>query len=144
MEFLNQWWGINENITPLEISERSAVIFLIALILTRISGMRPFGKGNGVDTIITFLIGAILSRGIVGATPFLSTVISVIVILIIHKIMTKISLFNKRFEQTVKGESLLLYVRVQFILGNLKRANVSVNDIYEELRIQTKSSTLDK
>jgi len=144
MQFLNQWWGIQENISPFEIAERSAVMFLIALILIRISGMRPFGKGDGVDTIITFLIGAILSRGIVGATPFLSTVISVIVILIIHKIMTKISLFNKRFEQTVKGESFLLYVRGQFIPGNLKRANVSVNDIYEELRIQTKSSTLDK
>lgn len=70
MQFLNQWWGIQENISPIEIAERSAVMFIIALILIRISGMRPFGKGNGVDTIITFLIGAILSRGIVGATPF--------------------------------------------------------------------------
>lgn len=144
MKFLNQWWGINENITPLEISERSAVMFLIALILIRVSGMRPFGKGNGVDTIITFLIGAILSRGIVGATPFFSTVISVIVILVIHKIMTKLSLFDNEIEKVVKGESYLLYSQDRFIPGNMKKANVSIKDIYEELRIQTNSSTLDK
>lgn len=144
MEFLNQWWGIQENISPLEIAERSAVMFLIALILIRVSGMRPFGKGNGVDTIITFLIGAILSRGIVGATPFFSTVISVIVILIIHKIMTKLSLYNKQFEKTVKGKSYLLYSREGFIPRNMSKDNVSINDIYEELRIQTNSSTLDK
>jgi uncharacterized membrane protein YcaP (DUF421 family) len=144
MEFLNQWWGINENITPLEISERSAVMFLIALILIRISGMRPFGKGNGVDTIITFLIGAILSRGIVGATPFFSTVISVIVILIIHKIMTKFSLFNPEIEKVIKGESYLLYSQKEFNHDNMRKANVSKKDIYEELRIQTNASTLDK
>ncbi|MGN6165564.1 MAG: hypothetical protein ACTHOF_13585 [Flavisolibacter sp.] len=80
MEFLNQWWGINENISPLEIAARSAVMFLIALVLICMSGMRPFGKGNGVDTIISFLIGAILSRGVVGATPFFSTVASAVVI----------------------------------------------------------------
>lgn len=144
MEFLNQWWGIKENITPLEISERSAVMFLIALILIRISGMRPFGKGDGVDTIITFLIGAILSRGIVGATPFFSTVISVVVILIIHKIMTKFSLFNPGIEKVVKGESYLLYSHNEFNKGNMKKANVSIKDIYEELRIQTNDSSLDK
>jgi len=144
MQFLNQWWGIQENISPFEIAERSAVMFLIALILIRISGMRPFGKGDGIDTIITFLIGAILSRGIVGATPFFSTVISVIVILFIYKIMTKLSVYNKQFETTVKGKSYLLYAGEKFIPANLKKANVSINDVYEELRIQTNTSTLDK
>jgi uncharacterized membrane protein YcaP (DUF421 family) len=46
MEFLNEWWGINENITPLEIAARSAVMFIIALLLIRMAGMRPFGKGK--------------------------------------------------------------------------------------------------
>jgi len=144
MQFLNQWWGIQENISPLEIAARSAVMFLIALILIRVSGMRPFGKGDGVDTIITFLIGAILSRGIVGATPFFSTVASVMVILTIHKIMTKLSLYSKKVEKTVKGESYLLYGQDGFISENMNKADVSINDIYEELRSQTNYSTLDK
>jgi uncharacterized membrane protein YcaP (DUF421 family) len=144
MEFLNQWWGINENITPLEIAARSAVMFLVALILIRVSGMRPFGKGDGVDTIISFLIGAILSRGVVGATPFFSTIVSAIVILFIHKLMTKLSLYNTWFERSVKGKTFLLYKNGSFIKDNMKKADVSEKDIYEELRIQCQLGELDQ
>ena len=44
----------------------------------------------------------------------------------------------------VKGESYLLYSHNEFNKGNMKKANVSVKDIYEELRIQTNDSSLDK
>lgn len=60
---MNEWWGINENISPLEIAARSAVMFIVALLLMRMAGMRRFGKGEPFDNIITFLIGGILSRG---------------------------------------------------------------------------------
>src|SRR2546421_5320305 len=85
MRFLNDWWGINENISPLEISARAIVMFLIALVLIRLSGMRPFAKEQSFDTIITFLVGGILVRGVVGATPFFSTIAAAIVILLLHR-----------------------------------------------------------
>jgi len=142
MEFLNQWWGINENIAPLEIAARAAVMFLIALLLIRLSGMRPFGKGNGVDTIISFLIGSILSRGVVGATPFFSTVAAAAVILLVHNMMVKLSLYNRWMERSVKGRTYLLYENGNFIKENMQKANVSEKDIYEELRLQCKLDTL--
>ena len=144
MEFLNQWWGINENISPLEIAARSAVMFLIALVLIRMSGMRPFGKGNGVDTIISFLIGAILSRGVVGATPFLSTVASAIVILFIHNLIAKLCLHSEWMERIIKGRRYLLYKNGSFVKENMSKADVSEKDIYEELRIQCQLGTLAK
>jgi len=144
MEFLNQWWGINENITPLEIAARSAVMFLIALVMIRMSGMRPFGKGNGVDTIIILLIGAILSRGIVGATPFFSTVVSAIVILFIHNLMTRLSLYNAWVQRCIDGRSYLLYKNGSFIRENMKKANVSEKDVYEELHLQCQLGALDE
>jgi uncharacterized membrane protein YcaP (DUF421 family) len=144
MEFLNQWWGINENITPLEIAARSAVMFLIALVMIRMSGMRPFGKGNGVDTIIILLIGAILSRGVVGATPFFSTVVSAIVILFIHNLMTRLSLYNTWVQRCIDGRSYLLYKNGSFIRENMKKANVSEKDVYEELHLQCQLGALDE
>lgn len=144
MEFLNHWWGIKEDIGPLEIAARSAVMFLIALMLLRISGMRPFGKGNGVDTIISFLIGAILSRGVVGATPFISTVVSAIVILFIHNMVTKLCVRNEWIERIIKGRRYTLYKSGSFIKHNMSRADVSEKDIYEELRIQCQMNLLDK
>ena len=144
MRFLNDWWGINENITPLEIMARSAVMFIIALALIRIAGMRPFGKGESFDKIITFLIGAILSRGIVGATPFFSTVASVIVIIGIHKLFSKLSIYNRLIGKLTKGNNYLLYKDGNFIKDNMNKANISDNDIKEELRLQCKSEEMDK
>jgi len=140
---MNTWWGINENITPLEIAARSAVMFLVALLLIRISGMRPFGKGESFDRIITFLIGAILSRGVVGATPFFSTIFSMIVILVIHRIFSVLSLYSKWFGRTVKGKSTLLFIDGHFREENLKSASISHEDIMEELRIQCQADSLE-
>jgi uncharacterized membrane protein YcaP (DUF421 family) len=144
MEFLNEWWGINENITPLEIAARSAVMFIIALLLIRMAGMRPFGKGESFDKVISFLIGAILSRGVVGATPFFSTVASMVVIVLIHKIFSKLSLYNKWFGKKLKGKCVLLFRDGKFIEENMKRTNISENDILEEARLNLQSGSLEK
>jgi uncharacterized membrane protein YcaP (DUF421 family) len=143
MEFMNAWWGINENITPLEIAARSAVMFVVALLLIRLSGMRPFGKGENFDKIITFLIGAILSRGVVGATPFFSTIISMIVILLIHRILSAASLYSKWFGEKVKGKHIILYMNGGFVMENLQNTRITHEDIMEELRMQCQTETLE-
>jgi uncharacterized membrane protein YcaP (DUF421 family) len=144
MKFMNAWWGINENISPLEIAARSAVMFLVALLLMRMAGMRPFGKGEPFDNIITFLIGGILSRGVVGATPFFSTIASMIVIIIIHKILAKLSIYSKWFGAKVKGEKVLLYRNGAFINENMNRANITEHDILEDLRLEVQLNSLEK
>ena len=144
MKFLNEWWGINENISPLEIAARSAVMFIIALLLMRLAGMRPFGKGEAFDNIITFLIGGILSRGVVGATPFISTVVSMIVIIVIHKILAKLSIYNKWLGAKVKGEKILLYRDGSFLKENMHRVNITEHDILEDLRLEVQLNSLEK
>ena len=144
MKYVNAFWGINENISPFEIAARSAVMFIVALLLMRMAGMRPFGKGEPFDNIITFLIGGILSRGVVGATPFFSTIVSMIVIIIIHKVLAKLSIYSKWFGAKVKGEKLLLYREGNFIEKNMQKANITEHDILEDLRLEVQLNTLDK
>jgi uncharacterized membrane protein YcaP (DUF421 family) len=142
MKFMNDWWGINENISPLEIAARSAVMFIVALLLMRMAGMRPFGKGEPFDNIITFLIGGILSRGVVGATPFFSTVFSMAVIIIIHKIFAKLSIYSKWFGAKVKGEKVLLFREGAFLEKNMNHVNITEHDIMEDLRLTIQSDSL--
>jgi uncharacterized membrane protein YcaP (DUF421 family) len=144
MKFLNDWWGINENISPLEIAARSAVMFLVALLLIRLAGMRPFGKGEPFDQIISFLIGGILSRGVVGATPFFSTIASMVIIILIHKTLAKLSVYNKAFGAQVKGKKILLYQDGKFFRRNMNRVNITENDILEDLRLEVQLGSLDK
>lgn len=144
MKFLNEWWGINENISPLEIAARSAAMFVVALLLMRMAGMRPFGKGEPFDNIISFLIGGILSRGVVGATPFFSTVASMVAIIIIHKILAKLSIYSKWFGAKVKGEKVLLFSNGAFIKKNMDSANITEHDILEDLRLEVQLGSLEK
>src|SRR6476646_5513335 len=141
---VTQWWGIKENIGPAEIAARSAVMFLITLIMLRMAGMRPFGKGESFDKIITFLIGAILSRGVVGATPFVSTLVSMVVILLIHKLLSRFSIYSRWFGEVVKGKKMLLYKEGVFNHRCLKKAEVTENDIMEELRLNVQLNSLEK
>ena len=144
MKFLNDWWGINENISPLEIAARSAVMFIAALLLIRLAGMRPFGKGEPFDQIIAFLIGGILSRGVVAATPFVPTIVSMIVIILVHKLFAKLSIYNKWFGAKVKGEKVLLYRDGTFLKDNMHRVNITEHDIMEDLRLEVQLGNLDK
>ncbi|MGZ3851621.1 MAG: DUF421 domain-containing protein [Flavisolibacter sp.] len=144
MKFLNEWWGINENISPLEIAARSAVMFIAALLLIRLAGMRPFGKGEPFDQIITFLIGGILSRGVVAATPFVPTIVSMIVIILVHKLFAKLSIYNKWFGARVKGEKVLLYRDGTFIRENMHRVNITEHDILEDLRLEVQLGNMEK
>ena len=144
MKFLNDWWGINENISSLEIAARSAVMFIAALLLIRLAGMRPFGKGEPFDQIIAFLIGGILSRGVVAATPFVPTIVSMIVIILVHKLFAKLSIYNKWFGAKVKGEKVLLYRDGTFLKDNMNRVNITEHDIMEDLRLEVQLGNLDK
>jgi len=144
MKFLNDWWGINEKISPLEIAARSAVMFIAALLLIRLAGMRPFGKGEPFDQIIAFLIGGILSRGVVAATPFVPTIVSMIVIILVHKLFAKLSIYNKWFGAKVKGEKVLLYRDGTFLKDNMNRVNITEHDIMEDLRLEVQLGNLDK
>lgn len=144
MEFLNDWWGIKENISPLELSARAAVMFFVCLLLLRLSGMRPIGKESTLDTIITFLIGGILSRGVVGATPFFSCIAGAIVILVLNKALAKLSTASKGFEKVVKGGVVSLYRNGEFQYRNMRRTEITEKDIYEDLRVQCQLNSLDK
>ena len=144
MKFLNEWWGINENISSLEIAARSALMFIVALLLIRLAGMRPFGKGEPFDQIITFLIGGILSRGVVAATPFVPTIVSMVVIILVHKLFAKLSIYNKWFGAKVKGEKILLYHDGIFLRDNMHSVNITEHDILEDLRLEVQLADLNK
>ena len=144
MEELTEIWGVKENIGPLEIAARAFVMFFIALLLIRISGMRAFGKGTAFDNIISFLIGGVLSRGVIAATPFISTVVAGLVIVLIHRILSLITLDNKLIGTIVKGKKYLLYKDGNFIRQNLVRAGVSEDDVRDELRTDLQIDNLQE
>ena len=136
--------GHGEDLTPLQMSLRAVIIFLVTLILIRIGGVRMFGKRSAFDTILMITLGAVLSRAIVGASPFLSVILASAVMVIIHRVLGFLSVKNKTIETIIKGGHTVLYQDGQILQKNLQKTSISEGDLMESLRLETKDTSLVK
>ena len=143
MEMLTEWWGVREDITPLELALRALAMFAILLLLVRVTGMRPFGKGSAIDGIIVILLGSILSKGVVGSTPFWSTVAGGIALMAAHKLFAWAAFKRRTVGKVVKGREVILFRDGKFYENHMEREGISENDILEQLRIKTQLNSLD-
>ncbi|HLG02775.1 MAG TPA: hypothetical protein VI731_04210, partial [Bacteroidia bacterium] len=87
METFYKWIGEGqEHLLPQQMGLRAIIVFLIAIVLIRISGRRSFGMRSAFDNVIAILLGAILSRSVVDGVPFFSPIIAGAAIVILHRV----------------------------------------------------------
>ena len=143
MDFLVEWWGVEDEISPLEVIARGTTMFVIMLVLLRYTGMRSFSKGSVFDNVIIILLGAVLGRGVVGGTPFFSALIGGIVLLLIHKFISRLTFYNKWAGKHIKGNPILLFKDGNFLYDNMKDCDITEHDICEELRLSMHKKEFD-
>lgn len=134
MEQVEFFWGNKEPLNALQMSFRAIVVFFIALIILRISGRRSFGVGTPLDNIVVILLGAILSRAITGASPFLPVVAGSLMIAVLHRFFSWLKVHSPLFAKITEGEKILLFSNQQFIKVNMSRAQVTEEDIKQATR----------
>src|SRR5665647_2353490 len=109
MQTIYDLFGQGQDLNSLQMSLRAIVIFFIALMLLRYTGMRVFGIKSAFDTCVMIMLGAVLSRAVVGASPFIPTVASSAALVIVHRLIARISVSNQFLSHLVKGKPLSLY-----------------------------------
>ena len=138
------WFGEGENLTPLQMSLRAFVVFIIAIALLRISGRRSLGMKMPFDYVILFLLGALLTRGITGAAPFISTLCASLTLVVLHRLFAWIGLYSNTFGLLVKGSSKILYEKGEFVDGHMKQCAISKNDLTEAIRLKSGLDSIDQ
>ncbi len=144
METIENIFGIGEHLSYYQMSARAFVIFFITLFLIRLAGMRTIGKKSAFDTALTIMLGALLSRVIVGASEFMPTVCAGTVIALIHRLLAWISMGSETIEKIIKGEQRTLYQHGQIQWKNMRRACVSENDLMESVRLKANVKSLNE
>jgi uncharacterized membrane protein YcaP (DUF421 family) len=137
-------FGQGKELSVFQMCMRTVLVFVITLLFIRLSGKRSFGMRMPLDNVITILLGALLSRAIVGASPFFPTIASGFVIVILYRIFAGLSVFSKLFGKLVKGKGVLIYKDGELFKDRMTKCMVTKEDLIEELRINSNLGTLDE
>jgi uncharacterized membrane protein YcaP (DUF421 family) len=143
MDILIKIFGEGKDLTTLQMSCRGITVFVIALLLIRVSGRRSFGLRTPLDNIIGILLGAILSRAVVGASAFVPVIITCFVIVILHRCFGWLISHSKPFGKVVEGNKILLYQDGDFIKENMEKALVCQEDIMQGVRKSALTENMD-
>ena len=130
---LTELFGKDKDLNTIQMLDRGIVIFILTLLLIRISGRRSFGIKTPIDNIIV-LLGAMLSRAIVGASPFIPIVITSFVIVLLHRGIGSLIVRYPRLKTLIDGTSIKLFENGTFLEQNMKRAIVCREDMLHSIR----------
>lgn len=113
---------------------RAVIVFLAALLLIRVSGRRSFGQHSAFDICITVLLGAVLSRAVVGASPFLATLGSAAVLVAMHRLIAWCGVRSSPFERLVSGTERVLVDGGAKDEAAMRAALISERDLRQAMR----------
>lgn len=130
-----EWW---------QMCSRSFLMFFVALALIRISGRRSFGMGSPFDNVITILLGAILSRAVVGASPVGGTIGACLVLVLLHRVIAWLCIRSEWANRVFKGTSIILFEDGVVQQKNLDKSLICETDLKEEVRMEGNMDTFDQ
>ncbi|MBK0379096.1 DUF421 domain-containing protein [Mucilaginibacter segetis] len=136
------FFGEGKDLTILQMSARAIVIYFISLILIRISGRRTFGKKTSFDITIAIILGAVLSRVIVGVSPFWPTVMCSFALVLLHRGLAIFIIYNKTASKWVKGDKRLIYYDGQINERNLRKCLMTKEDLISDIRLSANTDNL--
>ena len=117
-------FGTGPDLTTWQMAARGAGMFVIALAMVRLSGRRSFGLRTPFDSCTTVLLGAILSRAVVGASDFWPTVAGAAALVLMHRLTGMASVRWPWLEQLVDGRERELVRAGQVDEAELRKALV--------------------
>jgi len=142
VQTLIEIFGKGKELSVFQMCTRTVFVFVITLLFIRISGKRSFGMRMTMDNVLTILMGALLSRAIVGASPFIATIASGLTIIVLYRLCASLSVFNKLFGKIVKGKGELIYKDKQMLTNAMRKCMITEEDLIEEVRINSNLGSL--
>lgn len=144
MSILIALFGEGKDLDALQMSARAGVAFLCTLVLIRISGRRSFGQRSSFDYVVAILLGATLSRFIVGASPALSTIIASLTLVLLHRVLGWLCVRSGFIDRLLGGSARCVYRDGKFDDAQMSAALITREDVYETARDKLHATTLEK
>ncbi|KAF7964033.1 hypothetical protein AWV80_02985 [Cupriavidus sp. UYMU48A] len=122
---------------------RAVIVFLATWLLLRVAGRRSFAQKNAFDLCVVLLLGAVLSRAIVGATSFPTAFAAALVLVLMHRAVAWLSSRYPRFDQFTGGSAIDLLKDGEIDDTRVAEAMISREDLKANLRSSLQAETLE-
>lgn len=110
-------------------------IYVALIVLTRLGGLRSFSKMSSFDFAMTVAVGSVIASTVLTDSPPLLQAVAALTAIYVLQIGAAI--LRKKagwFEHLVDNDPLVLMTRDGMIRANMRRAQVTENDIWAKLR----------
>lgn len=130
--------GLNKEGNELTFSQmayRTVVVFVVAVLVSRIADRRMLGRLAGFDFIVGVVLGSVISRGINGDAKFLPSLGASVLLVLLHRILSAAAYQWHWVSRTVKGDDHMLVEDGRLNEEEMRRNHITRDDLYENLRL---------
>lgn len=133
--FLHIFRTAGDTVFMLLVTIRTAIIFIVLLVIMRLMGKRQIGEMQPFELVITLLIAELACIPMADASiPLLYGIVAVVTIFVLHEIMTLLDLKIKPLKSFISGKPSVVINKNGIDDYQLKRNNLDVSDLIESLR----------
>jgi uncharacterized membrane protein YcaP (DUF421 family) len=119
-----------------QIAARALAVYLIGLALVRIGKSRMIGRATPLDVLVGFMIGALLSRGILGESSLVGTVAACAALVAAHWVLTWLTWRWHWIGMLIKGNIELIVRDGQMQIDAMRHSHISKHDLQEQMRLR--------
>jgi uncharacterized membrane protein YcaP (DUF421 family) len=130
-------FGEGTDLDALQMAMRALAVFVLTLAMIRVAGRRSLGQHRAFDTCTTVLLGSVLSRAVVGASPFWPTMVAGATIVVLHRLVAMASVRWPWFETTISGDKRELVEDGRRDEEAMRKALITVRDLDEAVLTKT-------
>jgi uncharacterized membrane protein YcaP (DUF421 family) len=119
-----------------QIAIRGLIVFVVALIMVRLGDKRFLSKKTAFDAILGLIIASMLARAVNGSAAFWPTLGGGFILIGFHRLLAFASRRWHAFGILVKGTSDLVVRDGRIIESGMRRNDLSIHDLEEDMRLK--------
>ncbi len=114
---------------------RTFIIYLVVVVAVRLMGKRQIGQLQPTELVITIILSEIAASSVSDTqTPFVNSIIGVIMVVSLEIIFSFIALKSGSFRRVVEGNAVYIIKEGKLDIDALKKIRFSIDDLMEALR----------
>lgn len=135
---------VSESFSFLNFLGKGILIYLVVILILRISGKRTLSKMNSFDFIVTVALGSILANTITAEGPSIVEGLLAFFLLVFFQLITTwLSVNFNFFNKIIKSSPKLLYYDEIYYEKEMKKERIHKSEIFQAVRSQGKESMED-